>query len=260
MSPRNALYFDLVRDAFAGVLAGVETATAAPVAAVADAVTGAAGGAISQAGAGGAVAVRVHQAAHGGRGHRAEPTRLVRAAEDAGRAAVLAIRISVHLVGGECERVRCALLDGDAVLGHGGPATALSAAAQVLVHQWRWITDVGDYSSDSVATGVQDLLICAEMAMAAVAHHFVFSWKEFEDYAPDPSRPLLRNFGDIVDIRDVLSDAKDALYGTGFDRELREGEPMAPDWDGLVFEADGAPGGKAALRRGEGWRAPVDGR
>ena len=124
-----------------------------------------------------------------------------------------------------------------------------------LLVQWRWITDVGDYSSDSVATGVQDLLICAEMAMAAVAHHFVFSWKEFEDYAPDPSRPLLRNFGDIVDIRDVLSDAKDALYGTGFDRELREGEPMAPDWDGLVFEADGAPGGKAALRHGEGWRA-----
>lgn len=103
-----------------------------------------------------------------------------------------------------------------------------------LLVQWDVVTDVDDFSSDSVATGVQDLLICIEMSVAALAHHLVFSWKEFEDYAPDPSRPLLRNFGDIMDIRDVLSDAKDALYGSGFDRELRESEPMMPDVDGIM--------------------------
>jgi hypothetical protein len=97
-----------------------------------------------------------------------------------------------------------------------------------LLVQSHWLTDVGDFTSDSVATGIQDLLICLEMFVAAIIHHYVFSWRDFEDYAPDPSRPVLRNFGDLVDIRDVLSDAKNALYGSRHDRELRDREPMIP--------------------------------
>ncbi|KAK4531062.1 hypothetical protein CCYA_CCYA06G1919 [Cyanidiococcus yangmingshanensis] len=98
-----------------------------------------------------------------------------------------------------------------------------------LLVQWHWLTDVGDFSSDSVATGIQDLLICSEMFLAAIIHHYVFSSRDFEDYAPDPSRPVLRNFGDLVDIRDMLSDAKNALYGTRYERELRDREPMIPE-------------------------------
>lgn len=79
------------------------------------------------------------------------------------------------------------------------------------------LKDVEGFDAKSQATGLQDLLICIEMLVASVSsnlifhvtltllykicHHFVFSYEEFEDYAPDPKRPLLRNFGDIVDIR-----------------------------------------------------------
>jgi len=63
------------------------------------------------------------------------------------------------------------------------------------------LKDVEGFDAKSQATGLQDLLICIEMLIAAICHHFVFSYEEFEDYAPDPKRPLLRNFGDIVDIR-----------------------------------------------------------
>ncbi|BAM83003.1 hypothetical protein, conserved [Cyanidioschyzon merolae strain 10D] len=97
-----------------------------------------------------------------------------------------------------------------------------------LLVQWHWLTDVGDFTSDSVATGIQDLLICLEMFVAAIVHHFVFSWRDFEDYAPDPSRAVLRNFGELVDIRDMLSDAKNALYGPRHEKELRDREPMIP--------------------------------
>jgi len=110
------------------------------------------------------------------------------------------------------------------------------------------LRDVVGYTAKEQATGLQDLLICAEMVVAAICHIFIFSWRDYDpDCASDLSpqsnthrnfisksdweigRPLLRNFGDIFDIRDVLADAKDTLYGTGFELELRESEPFIPE-------------------------------
>jgi len=41
------------------------------------------------------------------------------------------------------------------------------------------ISDTLTYSSDDVAAGVQDFLICVEMAVLALVHHYVFSVDEF---------------------------------------------------------------------------------
>lgn len=110
------------------------------------------------------------------------------------------------------------------------------------------IHDVPGFSAHEQATGLQDVLICFEMAIAAISHMYVFSYTEYDNsgdddvvrHIHDPSlldvsekgeqssaakHPLL----DVVDFRDVLSDAKDRFYGgVGFERELNDGAPIVP--------------------------------
>ncbi len=96
------------------------------------------------------------------------------------------------------------------------------------------LMDVEGVSVTEQATGLQDILICFEMFIAAVAHYFVFSYKEYliDDmyavYSRSRGNVLVRNFADIFDFRDVLSDARDRLRGgVGFATELRDGAPVA---------------------------------
>ncbi|KAA8496187.1 Transmembrane protein [Porphyridium purpureum] len=103
------------------------------------------------------------------------------------------------------------------------------------------LVDVEGFSAMEQASGLQDLLICFEMAGAAVMHLFVFSCQEvldypdllgmsdlFSGYTDEDKRPILRNFGDIVDFRDVLFDAKASIYGSCFEREMHEKGPVEP--------------------------------
>lgn len=120
----------------------------------------------------------------------------------------------------------------------------LSIAVQIGLLQ-----DVEGFSAHEQATGLQDFLILCEMAIAAVLHYYVFSYKEYESENPElyadqlrghrgqSKHPLLRNFGDVVDFRDVLSDAKDRFNGgVGFESELRDSEPMVPSVDNILGE------------------------
>lgn len=90
------------------------------------------------------------------------------------------------------------------------------------------IQDVGGFSASEQATGLQDVLICFEMAVAAVAHLFVFSYTEYtsrENRGFEASGKLA--LLDVVDFRDVLSDAKDRFYGgVGYESELIDGAPI----------------------------------
>lgn len=115
------------------------------------------------------------------------------------------------------------------------------AALSIAVYV-RLITDVAGFTANEQATGLQDFLICLEMAIAAIAHYFVFSYHEYEDLEEEEEeggrrssrrRALLH----VVDIRDVLSDAKDRFYGgVGFESELRDEEPIVPGIDKVLGE------------------------
>lgn len=90
------------------------------------------------------------------------------------------------------------------------------------------IQDVQGYTADQQATGLQDFLICFEMAIAAVAHYYIFSSKEYaggdSDEIHGSKRYALLN---VIDFRDVLADAKDRFHGdVGFENELGESEPL----------------------------------
>lgn len=116
---------------------------------------------------------------------------------------------------------------------------ALSLAVKVGV-----LTDVEGFSANEQVTGLQDLLICLEMAIAAVGHYYVFSYKEYQtaeyryEYGAPRRFPLLQ----VVDFRDVLVDAKDRFYGgVGFESELREEEPIVL---GIEKVFDDSPSGQ----------------
>ncbi|CAN8068375.1 unnamed protein product [Agarophyton chilense] len=98
---------------------------------------------------------------------------------------------------------------------------ALSVAIRLGI-----LHDVQGYSAREQATGLQDLLICLEMAVAAVAHYYVFSYTEYEgEGARTRSKYSLLH---VVDFRDVLSDMHDRFSGgVGFEAELRE-QPIVP--------------------------------
>lgn len=113
---------------------------------------------------------------------------------------------------------------------------ALSIAVQLGV-----LTDIEGFTAHEQATGLQDFLICLEMVIASIAHYFVFSYKEYTDPVTDVTEyqvlrnPFLRNFGDVVDFRDLLSDAKARFSGgRDFERELRDSEPLLPSADRVL--------------------------
>lgn len=86
--------------------------------------------------------------------------------------------------------------------------------------------DVQGFSAREQATGLQDFLICLEMAIAAIAHYYVFSYTEYQN--DDYGTRSKNAFWHVVDFRDVLSDAHVRFSGgVGFEAELRE-EPIVP--------------------------------
>lgn len=97
------------------------------------------------------------------------------------------------------------------------------------------LTKAKGLEPDDQASRAQDTLICFEMAVAAIMHYYVFSSTEYENEDSDSGAyPLLH----VVDIRDVLSDAKDRINGgVGYGNELREKEPILPSVDNILGDA-----------------------
>ena len=62
-------------------------------------------------------------------------------------------------------------------------------------------------SALQVETELQDFVVCIEMLAAAVAHHYIFSWKDFFDpSAPLIIAPMFRSMFEIVNVSDVFVD------------------------------------------------------
>lgn len=114
------------------------------------------------------------------------------------------------------------------------------------------ISPVEGVTTIEQAAGLQDILICFEMFIAAVAHYYVFSYKEYlsdEDHRHGDQYGLVRNFTDIFDFRDVLSDARDRLRGgVGFGTELRDGAPVASMQDVLSDPVRGNTGSYGSMK------------
>ena len=78
------------------------------------------------------------------------------------------------------------------------------------------------YTPDEVATGIQDFLICVEMFIAAIAHHFAFHYRDFSARdAQDKNVPFLTAFVQTSVPKDVIEDVRNT--------DLTEGLPKLPE-------------------------------
>ena len=61
------------------------------------------------------------------------------------------------------------------------------------------------YTPHDVAKGSQDFLICIEMFIAAIAHHFAFHYRDFTDRNADSKIPFLKAFAEDGRSKDCAS-------------------------------------------------------
>ncbi|MGH0136587.1 UNVERIFIED_CONTAM: hypothetical protein FKN15_038699 [Acipenser sinensis] len=74
-------------------------------------------------------------------------------------------------------------------------------------HTWDWD------SVEAVATGLQDFVICVEMFLAAIAHHYSFTYKPYVQQAEEGS--CFDSFLAMWDISDIRADISEQVRNVG---------------------------------------------
>lgn len=67
------------------------------------------------------------------------------------------------------------------------------------------------YTPHDVAEGSQDFLICVEMFIAAMAHHFAFHYRDFTERNVNSDVPFLKAFAEVSNPHDVVADIRTNL-------------------------------------------------
>ncbi|KAF7726748.1 hypothetical protein EC973_008436 [Apophysomyces ossiformis] len=72
-------------------------------------------------------------------------------------------------------------------------------------------------SDEHISVAIQDFLVCIEMAPAAIAHSYAFSYEDYYDPNVHSARmPIYRAIRDSFGLKDVLMDSLDTLRGSRF--------------------------------------------
>ncbi|MGH0141409.1 UNVERIFIED_CONTAM: hypothetical protein FKN15_039166 [Acipenser sinensis] len=74
-------------------------------------------------------------------------------------------------------------------------------------HTWDWD------SVEAIATGLQDFVICVEMFLAAIAHHYSFTYKPYVQQAEEGS--CFDSFLAMWDISDIRADISEQVRNVG---------------------------------------------
>jgi hypothetical protein len=80
------------------------------------------------------------------------------------------------------------------------------------------IPAIQEWKQKEVATGLNNFIICIEMFILSVVHHFVFPYQEYvsneslDEKKIDPRRALkaVKNFKDVINQQDMITDFKTA--------------------------------------------------
>eukprot|EP01083_Nonionella_stella_P031391 85967_1 len=68
------------------------------------------------------------------------------------------------------------------------------------------------WSVDSIATGLQDILICIEMFFAAIAHCYAFKVDDFIESGYSPLVPPHKVLFDVANVTDIMVDASQHIF------------------------------------------------
>uniref|UniRef100_A0A8C1B6S4 Transmembrane protein 184C n=1 Tax=Cyprinus carpio carpio TaxID=630221 RepID=A0A8C1B6S4_CYPCA len=108
------------------------------------------------------------------------------------------------------------------------------------LHTWDWD------SVEAVATGLQDFIICVEMFLAAIAHHFSFTYKPYIQEAEEGS--CFDSFLAMWDVSDIRADISEQVRNVGRTvmgrpRKTYFGEEVSQDENtGLLSDGSQDPG------------------
>ena len=79
---------------------------------------------------------------------------------------------------------------------------------------FRLIKPTEHWTSNNIATGLQDTIICIEMFIAAIAHIFAFKVSDFAEAGYSPLVPPHKVLFDVANVSDIVNDAQEVLSTT----------------------------------------------
>ncbi|GAA6071785.1 transmembrane protein 184C isoform X1, partial [Tachysurus ichikawai] len=130
-------------------------------------------------------------------------------------------------------------------------------------HTWDWD------SVEAVATGLQDFIICVEMFLAAIAHHFSFTYKPYIQEAEEGS--CFDSFLAMWDMSDIRADFSEQVRNVGrtvmgrprknyfsgdSEHDEHRGLLSSGSQDAAVTEASSTPPSPSGLYQGLGHTRP----
>eukprot|EP00485_Elphidium_margaritaceum_P022924 CAMPEP_0202713184 /NCGR_PEP_ID=MMETSP1385-20130828/51234_1 /ASSEMBLY_ACC=CAM_ASM_000861 /TAXON_ID=933848 /ORGANISM="Elphidium margaritaceum" /LENGTH=244 /DNA_ID=CAMNT_0049373457 /DNA_START=513 /DNA_END=1247 /DNA_ORIENTATION=- len=68
------------------------------------------------------------------------------------------------------------------------------------------------WTSDNIAVGLQDILICIEMLIAAIAHCYAFKVADFRESGYSPLIPPHKVLFDVANVTDIMHDASNTIF------------------------------------------------
>jgi len=75
-----------------------------------------------------------------------------------------------------------------------------------------WIKPTATWSTNSIAVGLQDILICIEMFFAAIAHCYAFKVDDFKESGYTPLVPPHKVLFDVANVTDLVKDASQHMF------------------------------------------------
>lgn len=93
------------------------------------------------------------------------------------------------------------------------------------------------YTESEVIARIQDFIVCVEMTLAAISHHYAFPYREFHDPNHRYVAPLFRSLFDAMNVTDVyVDDVRNAHRRVKAARTNRSPEPSSapPRLDGTA--------------------------
>lgn len=81
--------------------------------------------------------------------------------------------------------------------------------------------NVEGYTSDNLASAIQDTLICIEMPIFAISHWYAFSWHDYADVTISAARMRIKYaLRDALGVRDLIEDTKETFSGNKYEYRL----------------------------------------
>lgn len=86
-----------------------------------------------------------------------------------------------------------------------------------------------NYTEDELSVALQDFIVCIEMLVAAVAHHYAFSWRHFHDPEKETNRRMLPALIEAFNVTDVYLQDVRRLTGRSLKKKGKDNHVLSAE-------------------------------